>query len=125
MTERFTSPERPPEGIERELLTPRIEEAIREKQASKPKHSPLPQAWEEGASLTNTPTLQFTYTNWRGVTSIRKVEPIFIWCGRTEWHPDPQWFLKAFDLEKNEMRDFALADIKAFGERSLDTTGGD
>ncbi len=53
----------------------------------------------------------FEYRNWRGDVSIRRVLPQRIWFGATEWHPGAQWLLEAFDLEKNEVRDFALCDI--------------
>ncbi|WP_085032732.1 hypothetical protein [Ensifer aridi] len=55
--------------------------------------------------------LSFRYTNWRGETARRTVVPIEIWFGKTEWHPMEQWFLKAQDVEKGEIRDFAFLDI--------------
>jgi hypothetical protein len=48
------------------------------------------------------------YTNWRGEFAVRKIIPQSIWFGATEWHPEPQWLLKAIDVEKNAERDFAL-----------------
>lgn len=56
--------------------------------------------------------LQFEYKNWRGETSLRTVLPIEIWYGKTEWHPQEQWFMKAIDANKGEERDFALTDMK-------------
>jgi hypothetical protein len=35
-----------------------------------------------------------------------------VFWGATEWHPEPQWMLQAFDLEKREHRLFAMRDIK-------------
>jgi len=61
-----------------------------------------------------TKALQFEYKNWEGITAVRKVKPIKIWWGVTQWHPKEQWFLKALDLEKNEERDFAVKDIMKF-----------
>lgn len=58
--------------------------------------------------------LKFIYKNWKGETKERMVEPIKVWYGSTEWHPEEQWFLKAKDLEKEEERDFALRDIEKF-----------
>jgi hypothetical protein len=57
--------------------------------------------------------LVFSYRNWRGEVSERRVIPIRVWFGATEWHPEPQWFLNANDLDKGETRDFALRDIGA------------
>ncbi|WP_201712564.1 hypothetical protein [Acidiphilium sp. C61] len=53
----------------------------------------------------------FVYRNWRGELAERRVEIRGLWYGSTEWHPEPQWFLKAIDLDKHVSRDFALRDI--------------
>lgn len=52
-----------------------------------------------------------TYTNYRGETAQRTIIPKSIWFGSTEWHPEPQWLLRATDVEKNAERDFALKDF--------------
>lgn len=54
------------------------------------------------------------YTNWRGETSLRKVTPHSWRHGTTQWHPEPQWLMKAFDKDKGEYREFAMEDIKAW-----------
>jgi hypothetical protein len=54
------------------------------------------------------------YTNWRGETEIRRIIPIKIWFGNTEWHKGKQWPLKATDIEKAVERDFALKDIHSW-----------
>ena len=58
--------------------------------------------------------LKFKYLNWEKKTAIRTVKPIKIWYGETQFHPQKQWFLKAFDLDKKEERDFAMKDIIKF-----------
>ena len=60
---------------------------------------------------TNTKPLVFQYLNWRGEFATRRVHPKRVWYGSTEWHPEPQWFLEATDLEKGEVRDFAFNDM--------------
>lgn len=55
--------------------------------------------------------VQFTYTNHKNKTASRKVLPIRMWFGSTAWHPDPQWLLEAFDIDKQATRDFAMAGI--------------
>lgn len=55
--------------------------------------------------------VQITYRNWKGVIGVRQITPINIWFGSTEWHKNPQWLLKAIDIEKKEERDFAMKDI--------------
>jgi len=58
--------------------------------------------------------LVFKYKNWEGKTSIRNIIPEKIYFGKTKWHPQKQWFLVAFDLDKKEKRIFALKDIIKF-----------
>lgn len=70
--------------------------------------------------------LSFRYTNWRGETARRTVIPLEIWFGRTEWHPEEQWFLKGRDVNKGEIRDFALLDmVFEKGPDNLDKEGGE
>jgi predicted DNA-binding transcriptional regulator YafY len=58
--------------------------------------------------------LKFKYKNWEGKTTVRKIEPVKMWYGKTKWHPKKQWFLKAVDVDKNAERDLALKDIIEF-----------
>jgi len=51
------------------------------------------------------------YKNWRNTTAWRHVRPARIWYGKTQHHPEDQWFLDAIDLRKNVPRSFALKDI--------------
>lgn len=57
------------------------------------------------------PPVTMTYTNWKGVTSERTIIPRKVWFGRTEWHPELQWLVTAWDVDKSAERDFALADF--------------
>ncbi|WP_222046733.1 hypothetical protein [Rhizobium laguerreae] len=52
-----------------------------------------------------------TYTNYRGETSDRELHLVRIWYGGTEWHPEPQLLLSAFDFGKDAYRDFAVSDF--------------
>jgi len=54
---------------------------------------------------------KFVYKNYVGLVSERTVIPYSVWFGATKWHPEPQFFLNAFDTDKNELRDFALNDF--------------
>lgn len=60
------------------------------------------------------------YVNHRGEKRPRKILPITIWFGKTDWHQEPQWFLRAYDLEKpatdkdSTIRDFAMSGITAW-----------
>jgi hypothetical protein len=67
---------------------------------------------EPGAAYT------FTYTNWRGRTARRRVRVLDIIWGATDWHTDPQWLLRAIDLDEppgNAERAFAMANISDVG----------
>lgn len=54
------------------------------------------------------------YTNYKGVTSTRRIIPKQIWFGSTEWHQTSQWLLDAYDLEKKDDRSFAMSDIQTW-----------
>ena len=62
-------------------------------------------------TFTGTP-VAFTYTNWRGVTARRRVRPVRLWFGATEFHPEPQWLVHGLDLDSGLARDFALAAMR-------------
>jgi hypothetical protein len=53
----------------------------------------------------------FTYKNHRGEIAQRRVVPISVRHGATQWHQRTQWLLKAFDLDHRAIREFAMADI--------------
>lgn len=60
--------------------------------------------------MTNKPFSAW-YRNYKGEVNWRIIQPIEIWYGSTEWHKKEQWFLKAYDPQKGENRDFALTDF--------------
>jgi len=60
------------------------------------------------------PTLQFEYKNYKDEISNRIVIPYKIWFGNTKFHPEEQWLLHAYDIEKCAERNFALRDIIKF-----------
>ncbi len=64
----------------------------------------------------NTKPLHFTYRNYKGIISDRKVIPSSIYFGSTEYHKEAQWLLSGFDLDKMENRVFAVCDIIGFGK---------
>lgn len=51
------------------------------------------------------------YTNYRGETAERRIIPMRIRFGSSEWHPEEQWLLDAFDLDRGADRSFALKDV--------------
>ena len=55
------------------------------------------------------------YTNWRGERSTRRVRPTGEMIFKsTQWHLEPQWLIRAIDLDKREERLFAIADIHSW-----------
>jgi predicted DNA-binding transcriptional regulator YafY len=52
-----------------------------------------------------------TYRNHRGEEGLRRIVPRSIEFTATEWHPEPQWVLHAFDLDRDAERTFALKDV--------------
>ena len=58
--------------------------------------------------------VEIDYTNWRGERSTRKIMPHRWMFENNEWHAETQWLLYALDIEKQEMRTFALANIHSW-----------
>jgi hypothetical protein len=59
--------------------------------------------------------VEFYYRNHEGKQSYRRVLPMVIWYGTTQWHPEPQWFLKArADDRDGQERDFAMSGILGY-----------
>lgn len=55
------------------------------------------------------------YTNYRGERGPRRIIPHTIEFKRTPFHPESeQWILIATDVEKNELRGFAMKDIHSW-----------
>lgn len=72
--------------------------------------SPAPDATVSGPPYIEIP-LTFQYKNHRGEVAARVVFPISVRFGTTEWHPEAQWLLRAFDRDKQAEREFAMRDI--------------
>lgn len=64
-----------------------------------------------GESLENA-AITVLYKNWRGETAERKIIPLEVLFDKTEYHPEKQWLLRVYDLDKNDCRDYALRDIQ-------------
>lgn len=67
-------------------------------------------------SLTYGNKVKITYTNWKGETGDRTIKPIALWSGSTEYHPEEQWLLHAWDYEKQDFRQFAMKHIKNWAD---------
>ncbi len=51
------------------------------------------------------------YKNHRGEIAVRVIIPHEIRFASTSWHPESQWLLDAYDLDRQAIRSFALKDI--------------
>ena len=71
----------------------------------------------------NSQQIWIDYTNWRGERSVRRIQPVEIRWGSTQWHPEAQWLLAAVDLDKQAPREFALCDIHRISSQPLESTG--
>lgn len=58
--------------------------------------------------------VEIEYVNWKGVRSSRQIHPQQMFYGVTEYHPEMQWLLDAFDFTKWERRTFAMKDIHSW-----------
>lgn len=54
------------------------------------------------------------YTNWRGERGLRRVRPVTIYWGNTQYHPEFGWLLIALDVLKGERRTFSMKDIHSW-----------
>lgn len=59
------------------------------------------------------------YKNWKGNIKDYTIIPQDIYHGSTQYHPEPQWLLRAFLVERDEEgkrieRTFAMKDILAW-----------
>jgi hypothetical protein len=57
--------------------------------------------------------IEFTYTNHRGITALRRAVVVEFVFGSSPWHPDAQMIMMGFDIEKKELREFATKDMLA------------
>lgn len=55
--------------------------------------------------------IEFDYVNYKGEKSHRRISPRFIRYGTSQWHAAPQWLMQAMDLDKADLREFAMKDM--------------
>jgi hypothetical protein len=65
--------------------------------------------------------LRFRYKNWRGVTANRIARFEALVYASTEWHRQPQWLIRAIDLDTGETRLFALQDMVPLDSKESST----
>lgn len=55
--------------------------------------------------------IEFDYVNWKGIKGQRKVEVRKFYYGSTDFHPEEQWLIEAWDYDKKAYRIFAAKDM--------------
>ena len=55
--------------------------------------------------------IEIKYKNWKGKVGNRIITPIKLRYGESEFHKGNQWILKAWDISKSAVREFAINDI--------------
>lgn len=65
----------------------------------------------ESATPSPQRTISFRYRNYKGVIHTRTIYPYRLFEGNNAWHPDTQWLLEGLDIDRGDMRQFALSDI--------------
>lgn len=55
--------------------------------------------------------IKVEYTNYRGERGIRTIVPISFYFGTTEYHPQEQWLVKLWDVDRQAERIYALKEI--------------
>ena len=51
------------------------------------------------------------YKNWRGEITVRRIVPLEIYLGSTEYHKEEQWLLRVWDIDKEDYRIYALKKV--------------
>ena len=54
---------------------------------------------------------RFYYTNYKGENEWRRAAVHSVFYGSSPYHQGSQWFVEAMDLDKMEMRNFAMRDM--------------
>lgn len=56
--------------------------------------------------------IEFDYTNWKGEQGVRVIRFEKIYFGYNDFHAGEQWFVRGYDAEKKDIRDFAFKDMR-------------
>ena len=79
------------------------------------KHLTITGSAVPNCSVIEQPKLEFFYTNYKGNEERRVVSTkVHIWHGVSKYHKDKQHFLRAYDYDREGIRDFAMSDISCF-----------
>jgi hypothetical protein len=71
------------------------------------------------ANLPSSREVSILYKNWKGEVAWRRIVPLSISFESSQWHPVPQWVMRALDIDKEAERSFAIVDIQNWKQPSL------
>ena len=60
--------------------------------------------------------VEISYTNYKGETAVRRVHPLSLSLGESKWHSGRRLFLLAYDLDKEDYREFDVNEIHDWKE---------
>jgi len=69
----------------------------------------MPEIFTIGADNMAVTEVLFAYTDYLGKLSVRRAIPKRFWHGSTQYHPNEQWIMTAYDMDTEKDRDFALS----------------
>jgi hypothetical protein len=71
------------------------------------------------ANLPSSREVSILYRNWKGEVAWRRIVPLSISFESSQWHPVPQWIMRALDIDREAERSFAIVDIQNWKQPSL------
>jgi hypothetical protein len=74
------------------------------------------------ANLPSSREVSILYRNWKGEVAWWRIVPLSIRFESSQWHPVPQWIMRALDIDKEAERSFAIADIQNWKQSSLSSS---
>lgn len=107
-------------AVTKEVLKPTGVDA--DADAAVPVPTPTPSVPPTPTSCDPAKAISIFYTNHRGVTSRRLIVPKSVRFAASSWHPEPQWLLDAWDVDKQDERSFAMVDILSWRLAGAATT---
>lgn len=64
--------------------------------------------------------VQVEYTNHEGKRRLRTIVPLEHWFGTSEpYHPEPGWYMTAYDLDREAIRFYAMSGVHQWIDRPL------
>jgi hypothetical protein len=90
--------------------------------SEQPRNNPCEEIVLGPAQMANLPSsreVSILYKNWKGEVAWRRIVPLSISFESSQWHPVPQWIMRALDIDKEAERSFAIVDIQNWKQPSL------